>query len=113
MHKDLRIVFIGSIGTLIEWAEYAFYGYMALPISKLFFPHEDVRTGLLAAFAVFAAGFIMRPLGAIFVSHIADRHGRKKALLFSMMVMGIATFVIGILPTYQTIGLWAPILLIF
>lgn len=110
--NDLKIILVGSIGTLVEWAEYAFYGYMAIHMAKLFFPQEDTRTGILAAFAVFAAGFLMRPIGAIFVSHIADRRGRKNALLFSMLVMGFATFGIGVLPTYQTIGIWAPLLLI-
>lgn len=110
--KILPIILAGSVGTLIEWAEYAFYGYMAFSISKLFFPHEDTRAGILIAFAVFAVGFIMRPLGAVCVGYLADYRGRKKALTFSMVLMGAATFAIGLLPSYQTMGLWAPSCLI-
>lgn len=112
VQNPAKIILVSSIGTLIEWAEYAFYGYMAVQMAKLFFPHEDPRIGMLSALGVFAAGFIMRPLGAIVLGHIADKNGRKKALLYSMILMGLATFGIGILPTYQSIGLLAPLLLL-
>lgn len=110
--QNTRTIVTGTIGTIIEWAEYAFYGYMAVPMARYFFPDTDHTANLLAAFAVFAAGFIMRPIGAVIFGHIGDKIGRKLALLISMLLMGIATLAIGCLPTYQQIGLWAPALLL-
>jgi len=107
-----KIIFISSIGTVIEWSEFAFYGYMTIQIAKLFFPQEDPRVAILSTLGLFAAGFIMRPLGSIVIGHIADTWGRKKALLYSMILMGLATFCIGILPTYQSVRLIAPALLL-
>lgn len=111
-YQLFKIIIIGSIGTLIEWAEYAFYGYMTVQIAKLFFPHQDPRIAILSTLGIFAAGFIMRPLGAIVLGHVADSSGRKIALMYSMIIMGIATFSIGILPSYQTVGFIAPVLLL-
>lgn len=112
MHKiSRRIIIISCIGTIIEWAEYAFYGYMAVLMAAIFFPKEDARAALLASLGVFAAGFMMRPIGALLISHIADIRGRKQALLYSMFIMGLATFSIGLLPTYHQVGIAAPILL--
>jgi MHS family proline/betaine transporter-like MFS transporter len=107
-----KIILISSIGTVIEWSEFAFYGYMTIQIAKLFFPQQDPRAAILSTLGLFAAGFIMRPLGSIVIGHIADTRGRKKALLYSMVLLGLATFCIGILPTYQSVGLIAPALLL-
>lgn len=106
------LISILSLGTLIEWAEYTFYGYMALSLSKLFFPTHQAQTGLLNTFAIFALGYLMRPLGAIVFGHIGDKWGRKPALMGSLLLMGAATFSIGCLPTYSTLGLTAPWLLL-
>lgn len=110
--NSLTTLLTGTIGTILEWAEYAFYGYMAVPIAAQFFPETSQSAHLLAAFAVFAAGFVMRPLGAVLFGHIGDRIGRKRALLISMLLMGLATLAIGCLPAYQSIGIAAPILLV-
>lgn len=112
LNEKSRIIFISVLGTFLEWAEYCIYGYMAAKISALFFPQFDVRIGLLVTFGVFAVGFIARPLGGIVFGHIGDVYGRKLALSFSMVLMGIATLGMGVLPTYAEAGLLAPILLL-
>ncbi|MBS0285766.1 MAG: MFS transporter [Proteobacteria bacterium] len=101
-----------SLGTLLEWAEYTFYGYMAVLLSGLFFPENDASVALLKTYGIFAAGYLMRPLGAIVFGHIGDSIGRKKALMISLFIMGGATFTIGCLPTYQQIGVLAPFILL-
>jgi len=106
------LISIISIGTLLEWAEYTFYGYMALPLSALFFPESSSQIAVLKTFGIFAMGYFMRPLGAIFFGHIGDKLGRKPALMTSLFLMGIATFCIGCLPTYATWGVFAPMLLL-
>jgi metabolite-proton symporter len=107
-----RVAFASFIGTTIEWYDFFIYGTAAaLVFNRLFFPTVDPLVGTLAAFATFAVGFITRPLGAIVAGHIGDRVGRKTILVGSLLVMGVATLLIGVLPTYGTIGLWAPLLL--
>jgi len=101
-----------SLGTLLEWAEYTFYGYLAITLSTLFFPESNFHVSILKAFGVFAAGYLMRPIGAIIFGHIGDRFGRKPALVGSLCLMGIATMGIGCLPTYATMGVIAPLLLL-
>lgn len=101
-----------SLGTLLEWAEYTFYGYMALTLSVLFFPASDPKAALVKTFGIFAVGYIMRPLGAILFGAVGDTLGRKPALMASLFLMGLATFAIGCLPTYATIGIAAPLLLL-
>jgi len=110
--KDTKLIFISVIGTLLEWAEYCVYGYLAAKISVLFFPNYDASAALLATYGIFAAGFIARPLGGIVFGYIGDTFGRKQALTFSMAVMGAATIAIGLLPTYTDAGILAPILLL-
>lgn len=112
MSNSTRRVISANIGTLLEWTEYSFYGYMAYHISTLFFPKEDPVVGLIAAYGIFAAGFLMRPLGSIFFGYLGDRLGRKYALVLSIYLMAVATGGIGLLPTYAQIGIWAPILLL-
>jgi len=103
----------GMIGNVLEWYDFAIYGYFAAAIGGHFFPHEDAVAQLLSAFGVFALGYLMRPVGGVVVGHIGDRFGRRAALTFSVAAMAIPTFLIGLLPGYATLGLLAPIALTF
>ena len=109
-----RMVALGSfVGTTIEW--YDFFLYVtaaALVFSPLFFPDISPAMGLIAAFGTYAVGFLARPLGGIVAGHIGDRVGRKSMLVASLMIMGTSTTLIGVLPTHDSIGMWAPILLL-
>ena len=108
-----RAVTAATIGTVIEWFDYALYGAAAgLFINKLFFPQFSGTAGVLAAFATFAVGFFSRPLGGILISHFGDRFGRKPALIFTITLMGLSTVAMGLLPTYAQVGVLAPILLV-
>lgn len=109
--RSLKTVASASFaGTLVEWYDFFLYGTAAaLVFNKLFFPTLSPLTGTLAAFATYAVGFLARPLGGIVLGHIGDRFGRKRALVFTLILMGLATFVIGLLPTYETLGIWAPV----
>ncbi|WP_082911536.1 MFS transporter [Enteractinococcus helveticum] len=108
-----RVLGASLLGTAVEWYDFFIYGSAAaLIFGPQFFPTEDPLAGTLAAFATFAVGFIARPLGGVIMGHYGDRIGRKSMLMFSMMLMGIATVGIGLLPNYAAIGVWAPILLV-
>lgn len=106
-----RVIISGMIGNALEWYDFALYGHFAMILSKLFFPTCDPYVGTLATYTVFAAGFIMRPVGALFFGYIGDKYGRRTALCASILMMAIPTGCIGLLPTYESIGIWAPILL--
>ncbi|MEU7896678.1 MFS transporter [Nonomuraea sp. NPDC049152] len=107
-----RIVAASLIGTTIEWYDFFLYGSAAaLVFNKLFFPEADPLTGTLLAFLTYAVGFIARPLGGLIFGHFGDRLGRKTLLVISLLMMGIATFLIGCLPTHAAIGAGAPLLL--
>jgi MFS transporter, MHS family, proline/betaine transporter len=106
-----RVVAAGMIGNVLEWYDFAIYGYFATAIGKHFFPHEDPVAQLLSAFGVFAVGYMMRPVGGVIIGHIGDRYGRRAALTFSVAAMAVPTFLIGLLPGYETLGLLAPIAL--
>jgi MHS family proline/betaine transporter-like MFS transporter len=108
----VRQIAAGTIGNVLELYDFAVYGYLAHVIAENFFPAEDDIAGLLAAFAVFAVGYLMRPIGGILIGHIGDRHSRKLALILSVGGMAVPTVLIGLLPTYATIGIAAPILLV-
>ncbi|WP_203341111.1 MFS transporter [Planococcus beijingensis] len=112
--KQTRKVLTASlVGSSIEWFDYFLYGTMAaLVFNQLFFVNEDPTVGLMLAYASFALSFFIRPFGGIIFSHIGDRIGRKKTLVITLSLMGFATFAMGLLPTYQAIGVAAPILLI-
>lgn len=112
--KQMRKVWIASlVGSSIEWFDYFLYGTVAaLVFNQLFFVTEDPTVGLLLAYASFALAFFIRPFGGVIFAHIGDRIGRKKTLVITLSLMGVATFGMGLLPTYQAIGVWAPILLI-
>jgi metabolite-proton symporter len=108
-----RVVMASLIGTTIEWYDFFLYGSAAaLVFNKLFFPEYDPLTGTLLAFATYALGFVARPVGGIVFGHFGDRVGRKRLLMLSLFIMGLATVLIGLLPTYAQIGVWAPIALI-
>ena len=112
--KNLRRVVISSIlGAVIEWYDFFLYGVVAgLFFNQLFFPDFDPRIGTMLAFATFAVGFVARPLGGVIFGHYGDKIGRKKVLILTLEIMGIATVAIGLIPSYATIGIWAPVLLI-
>lgn len=108
-----RVVLAGFVGTTIEWYDFFLYGTAsALVFNQLFFPNFDPRAGTMAAFATNAVGFFARPLGGLVFGHFGDKLGRKSMLVTTLMMMGVATFVIGLLPTYGSIGVWAPALLV-
>jgi metabolite-proton symporter len=109
----VKVVFASLIGTAVEWYDFFLYGSAAaLVFGALFFPSSDPLTGTLLAFGTYALGFVARPLGGIVFGHFGDKVGRKKMLVTSLMLMGGATIAIGLLPTYATIGIAAPILLL-
>lgn len=108
-----RVIAASLVGTTIEF--YDFYVYAtaaALVFPKLFFPSEDATTALISSFAVFGAAMVARPVGAIFFGHLGDKRGRKTTLVISLLTMGVATFLIGLLPTYFQAGILAPVLLL-
>ncbi|MBN3459107.1 MHS family MFS transporter [Mycobacterium sp. DSM 3803] len=101
------------VGTTLEWYDFLIYGTAAaLVLNSQFFPNADPTVGTLAAFATYAVGFLARPLGGIVLGNMGDKLGRKKMLIFTIVLMGLATTLIGVLPNYGAIGVWAPILLI-
>ncbi|MEU8199216.1 MFS transporter [Microbispora amethystogenes] len=107
-----KVVGASLIGTTIEWYDFFLYGSAAaLVFNKLFFPNEDELTGTLLAFLTYAVGFVARPLGGLVFGHYGDRLGRKRLLVISLLMMGGATFLIGLLPTYAALGAGAPVLL--
>ena len=107
--RSVRLVAMASlIGTTIEWYDFFLYGTAAaLVFNRLFFPTLDPLAGTLAAFSTYAVGFLARPVGGIIIGHYGDKIGRKSMLVLTLLIMGIATFLIGVLPTYEQIGLWA------
>jgi MFS transporter, MHS family, shikimate and dehydroshikimate transport protein len=101
------------IGALVEWYDYFLYGLAASVVfTQLFFPLENRLFGTLAAFATFGVGFFFRPLGGAIFGHYGDKLGRKAILVLTLLLMGLATFLIGVLPSFQSIGILAPILLV-
>src|SRR5437763_7857028 len=106
-----KVIAAGMIGNVLEWYDFAIYGYFASQIGRQFFPHEDAVAQLLSAFGVFALGYLMRPVGGALIGHIGDRFGRRAALTLSVAAMAIPTFLIGLLPGYATLGLLAPVAL--
>ena len=109
---DKKAVTAGAIGNFVEWYDYSVYGFFATVIASQFFPSEDQVASLLATFAVFAVAFFMRPVGAFVFGHYGDTIGRRNTLAAAIILMGIATLIIGLLPSYAQIGVLAPILLV-
>ncbi|WP_297889092.1 MFS transporter [Sulfurihydrogenibium sp.] len=110
-HK--KVALSGMIGNILEWYDFTLYGYLAVVLSKLFFPSENETVSLLASFGAFAVGFFFRPLGSVVLGYIGDKYGRKQALVVSIFLMAFPTFLIGLLPTYHDIGILAPVILVF
>jgi MHS family shikimate/dehydroshikimate transporter-like MFS transporter len=112
--SSIRIVALASlVGTTIEWYDFFLYGTAAaLVFNRLFFPTFDPLTGTLAAFGTYAVGFVARPIGGIVIGHFGDRIGRKSMLVLTLMIMGLSTFLIGLLPTYQHLGPWSAVALV-
>jgi metabolite-proton symporter len=107
------IAFASAIGTTIEWYDFFLFGVVTpLVLNKLFFPNFDPLVGTLLAYTTFFVGFISRPIGGVIFGHYGDRVGRKTVLIMTVLIMGVATFLIGLLPTYASVGIWAPILLL-
>jgi MFS transporter, MHS family, proline/betaine transporter len=106
-----RLMAAGAIGNLLEWYDFAVYGYFAAAIGRAFFPEQDKVAQVLAAFGIFAVGFMMRPVGGALFGHVGDRFGRSTALTLSVAAMAVPTFLIGVLPGYDVLGLAAPALL--
>lgn len=107
-----RTVIAASMGTFIEWLEYASYAYLATTIAAVFFEESDASVALLQTLGVFALSFLMRPIGGLFWGHFGDRIGRQRTLAISIIGMGVATGAIGVMPAYETIGVTAPVLLL-
>lgn len=108
-----RAAWAGMVGTALEQYDFIIYGTAsALVFSKVFFPNVSPVAGLIASFATYAIGFLARPLGGLFFSHFGEKYGRKWVLVTTLFLMGAATFLIGCLPTYEAIGIWAPLLLV-
>jgi MHS family shikimate/dehydroshikimate transporter-like MFS transporter len=108
-----RVVFASLIGATVEWYDFFLYGVVAgIVFNQLYFPSGDPVISTLLAYTTFAVGFVTRPLGGVIFGHFGDRIGRKSMLVLTLMIMGLATFLIGLVPTYAQIGVWAPISLL-
>jgi MFS family permease len=102
-----------SVGSVLEYYDFFIYGTAAaLVFGQVFFPDSDPATGTLLSFATYGVGYVARPIGAFFMGHLGDRHGRKRVLVLTVVMMGVSTFLVGCLPTYDDIGIWAPVLLV-
>ena len=101
------------VGSVLEYYDFFIYGTAAaLVFGKVFFPESDPATATLLSLATYGVGYVARPIGAFFMGHIGDKYGRKRVLLLTVSLMGVATFLVGCLPTYNQIGIWAPVLLV-
>jgi MFS family permease len=108
----LRAVIASTIGTTIEWYDFFLYSLASgLVFAKLYFPNDDPLVGTLNAFAIYAVGFVARPVGAAIFGHYGDRIGRKSTLIITLLLMGVATFLVALVPTYDSIGIWGAVLL--
>jgi MFS transporter, MHS family, proline/betaine transporter len=107
-----RVTLAGAIGNLLEWYDFGLYGLLAPVLATAFFPNQNRIVSLLAVYGGFASGFAMRPIGAVVLGRLGDRVGRRFVMVVSVFLMGLATVAVGLLPTYQAIGIWAPTLLI-
>ena len=108
-----RVLVASAVGSALEWYDFFIYGTAAaLVFGKLFFPQQDPTVGTLLAFATFGVAFVARPFGGMFFGHLGDRIGRKPVLVITLLLVGAGTFLIGLLPTYESIGIWAAVLLV-
>lgn len=112
-HSPRKAALASWIGSAVEYYDFFIYGTAAaLVFGKIFFPSFDPVAATVAAFATFGVGYVTRPIGAVLLGHIGDRYGRKKVLTFTLLLMGVSTFMVGLLPTYGQIGIAAPIMLV-
>ncbi|MFF5727172.1 MFS transporter [[Kitasatospora] papulosa] len=108
-----RVLVASTIGSAIEWYDFYLYSTASvLLLGPLFFPQQSATAATLAGFATYAAGFVARPLGGVIIGHFGDRVGRKSMLVLTLMIMGLATLLVGVLPTYEQAGVWAPAMLV-
>jgi MHS family proline/betaine transporter-like MFS transporter len=107
-----KLIFAAMIGNALEYYDFTLYGFFAAYLSPLYFPSDNHTTSLITSFGAFAAGFFMRPVGSLIFGHLGDKHGRKKALFFSVFLITLPTLIIGILPTYSQIGVLAPLMIV-
>src|ERR1700675_2221959 len=110
--EEKFVIFASSLGTVFEWYDFYLYAVLAPFFAALFFPTGNDTAALLSAFATYAAGFLVRPFGALIFGRIGDLVGRKYTFLVTIMVMGTSTFLVGVLPTYAAVGWLAPVLLV-
>src|SRR5215212_700172 len=107
-----KVIAASAAGTMIEWYDFYIFGTLAAIVAGSFFPKENPTAAILLTLATFATGFAVRPFGAIVFGRVGDRVGRKYAFLVTLLIMGGATFLIGVLPTYEQVGMLAPLLLV-
>jgi len=111
--RNRKVAMATIVGSMLEWYDFYLYATMAsIAFSKVFFDGSDPNTATLAAFSTFAIGFIARPFGGILFGYLGDKIGRKRMLSYTFALMGTCTACIGLIPSYQAIGIWAPILLV-
>ncbi|MBY0422171.1 MAG: MFS transporter, partial [Parvularculaceae bacterium] len=111
-NKETTVIGASSLGTMFEWYDFFLYGALATYIARHFFSGVDETTGFIFALAAFAAGFVVRPLGALVFGRLGDVVGRKHTFLITMALMGVSTFAVGLLPGYAEIGIAAPVILV-
>ena len=107
-----KAITAASLGNAIEWFDFGVYGFLAYVLGKVFFPEASESVQLVASLATFSVPFLVRPLGGLFFGILGDKFGRQKVLAITIIIMSVSTFSIGLIPSYATIGIWAPILLL-
>lgn len=110
--KLRKAITAASLGNAMEWFDFGVYGFVAYALGKVFFPGADPSVQMIAALATFSVPFLIRPLGGLFFGMLGDKYGRQKILAITIVIMSVSTFCIGLIPSYATIGLWAPVLLL-
>src|SRR3989449_7554804 len=110
--EERRVIFASSLGTVFEWYDFYLYATLAPFFATLFFPRGNDTAALLSAFATYAAGFLVRPFGALVFGRLGDMIGRKYTFLVTILIMGLSTFIVGVLPSFAAIGIAAPVILI-
>lgn len=110
--KMRKAITAAALGNAMEWFDFGVYGFVAYALGKVFFPNADPGVQMIAALATFSVPFLIRPLGGLFFGALGDRFGRQKILAATIVIMSLSTFAIGLIPSYASIGIWAPILLL-
>src|ERR1700712_4862175 len=110
--QSRKAIYAATIGNVMEWYDFGIFGFLAGSLALNFFPKDDPRSSLLNTFLIFGVGLVFRPLGGIVIGRMGDRQGRKPALVLTILLMAAGTVMIGVLPTYTSIGVWAPVLLL-